>query len=548
MSIGISKTPFTNAWFSGLLFKNQWQGSVLTYSIPSGIAYFSSNYSSLNEWSKWFPLNQSQASQFRNISELFNSYIQLELVEVPDKQTYGDIRIAYTDTMGFGKLGYAYLPTPLFLNGSRPSDVAGDIWLSRQLYNRSDKPGGDLFHVMMHELGHSLGLTHPFESNSPFPSSNPQYDNFRYSVMSYDWHPSHPGAFPITPMLMDIAALQYLYGANLTHSPEDTVYQFNDIINIQTIWDPNGYNTLDFSSLTSGVSVDMNPGTFSSAGSVLTSNNNVQTGKHNLALAFGTKIDALVATNFDDVITGNFLDNYVLLGQGNDIYIYMGGMDSVMGSTDVDTIILPGPVSEWLLNDSHNSEFQHLLQSKSNTNSMIFFNNIDVFELENQRYTIDQFTSHKHDKPFIAQFMNNEDLFSSNILGQKGVILAEEAQLYRIYLGLLDRLPDQLGFNWWMNRYSQDASFDELILGFYNSKEFIQLADTNQDGLISNRELLDHLYVNVLGRDSDVEGYNWWLNTIDSQSVSHSNVIFSFTQSEEFCQMTLQTVGDFLWA
>lgn len=548
MSIRVSKTPFTNAWFSGLLYENQWQGSVLTYSIPSGIAYFSNNYSSLNEWSKWFALTQSQASQFRSISELFNSYIQLELVEVPDKQSYGDIRIAFTDTMSSGKLGYAYLPTPLFLNGSRPSDTAGDIWLSRQLYNRNENPGGELFHVMMHELGHSLSLTHPFESNFPFPRSLPQYDNFRYSVMSYDWHPSHPGAFPITPMPMDIAALQYLYGVNMNYSPEDTIYQFNDLINIQTIWDPNGHNTLDFSSLSSGISVDMNPGSFSSAGSVMTANNRIQAGVDNLALAFGTKIDALIATRFNDVIIGNLLDNNILLGQGNDIYFYMGGRDTVIGSTDLDTIVLPGSLSEWLLTDSNSSEFQYLLINTNNTNSKIHFTNIEVFEIENQRYAIDHFSSHHNDKPVIAQLLNNEDIFNSDIQGRQGIVLAEEAQLYRIYLGLLDRLPDQLGFNWWLNRYSQDASFDELILGFYNSQEFIELADSNQDGLISNRELLDHLYINVLGRDADVEGYTWWLNTIENQSVSHSNVIFSFTQSEEYILQTLQTVGDFLWA
>ena len=65
--------------------------------------------------------------------------------------------------------------------------------------------------TILHEIGHSLGLFHPFE----YPAS--QYianmDNERYTVMSYTGAASPYGyGHAVTMMALDIAALQALYG------------------------------------------------------------------------------------------------------------------------------------------------------------------------------------------------------------------------------------------------------------------------------------------------------------------------------------------------
>lgn len=547
MTSRIVKTPFTSEWFAGLLFEYQWQGSFLTYSIPFGTATFARDYSSLNEWDNWFALKPSQATQFRNLAKEVNNYIQLSFIEVADGTNYGDIRIAYTDSMSADTLGYAYLPTPRIMNRSEPSAVSGDIWLSPTLYNRSVLPGSDLHHILMHELGHALGLSHPFETNFPFPKTSPKFDHYQYSVMSYDWHPSHTGAYPVTFMPMDILALQYLYGVNLNHSPEDTIYQFNDIINIQTIWDPNGYNTLDFSALNSAVKINMNDGTFSSAGFVVTTQNRTQEGINNLALAFGTKIHEVIGSQFDDVIMGNTLDNTVYLGKGDDMYIYTSGQDYIDGEQGLNTIVLPGNFSDWQLVESNQPSFEYQLLHTDQFNQIITFSNISILQFDSETLELSTLPIENLEPTINSQLLDPQTPFTSDILGANGIIMAEEAQLYRIYLGVLDRLPDQSGFDWWLNRYNQDASFAQLIEGFYNSQEFFQIADANKDGQISNNELLNHLYINVLEREADIEGYNWWINTIQTKSVSHVEVIFSFTQSDEFVLQTLEIVGNFLW-
>src|SRR5262245_47723387 len=76
--------------------------------------------------------------------------------------------------------------------------------------------------AFMHEIGHNLGgLKHGHVLQEghgvEFPKLPFDHDSQEYSVMTYNSYPGHQTAmsqFPETPMLDDIAALQYLYGAN----------------------------------------------------------------------------------------------------------------------------------------------------------------------------------------------------------------------------------------------------------------------------------------------------------------------------------------------
>ena len=95
----------------------------------------------------------------------------------------------------------------------------------------------------MHEIGHTLGLKHGHEAqdvqnaSGAYVYTNPalpaNHDFLEYSVMTYR---SYPGGsaktvnakeFPSTPMQDDIAALQYLYGANFDYNSGNTVYTFS---------------------------------------------------------------------------------------------------------------------------------------------------------------------------------------------------------------------------------------------------------------------------------------------------------------------------------
>lgn len=73
--------------------------------------------------------------------------------------------------------------------------------------NASPSSGGLGYEVLLHEVGHMLGLSHPFETATPLPSAQ---DNTNNSVMSY----TNAGAPKSVFQSYDLLALQWIYGGD----------------------------------------------------------------------------------------------------------------------------------------------------------------------------------------------------------------------------------------------------------------------------------------------------------------------------------------------
>jgi hypothetical protein len=71
--------------------------------------------------------------------------------------------------------------------------------------NNQPTAGGAGYEVLLHEVGHALGLAHPFESPKPLPAAQ---DNTNNTVMSY----THAGPYKTTFQAYDLLALDWIYG------------------------------------------------------------------------------------------------------------------------------------------------------------------------------------------------------------------------------------------------------------------------------------------------------------------------------------------------
>jgi VCBS repeat-containing protein len=272
---------------------------------------------------------------------MYSSVANLTFTEVAETSTqHGDLRYAESDSPG---TAWAYYPST--------SAAGGDAWFNNSK-NYYDNPvmGNYAYLTMMHETGHALGLKHPHEVKGSFGAMPADHDSLEYTVMSYhsyvgsslSGYTNGTYSYPQTLMMYDIAALQEMYGANYDTNSGDTVYSWSPTTGqmfidgvgqslpggnkiFMTVWDGGGNDTYDFSNYTTNLSVDLNPGgwtTVSDTQLAYLGNGHYAAGNIANSLLYhdnpASLIENAIGGSGDDLLIGNIADNRLTGGQGND--------------------------------------------------------------------------------------------------------------------------------------------------------------------------------------------------------------------------------------
>ena len=103
----------------------------------------------------------------------------------------------------------------------------------RNTYSIGAEAGG-YDHVLVHEIGHVLGLKHPgeYDASDEKPFLSPNEENKFYTIMSYNSTLDHgdPALYEEAgPRILDVAAIQYLYGVNKSQRIGNDIYSLKDI-------------------------------------------------------------------------------------------------------------------------------------------------------------------------------------------------------------------------------------------------------------------------------------------------------------------------------
>jgi hypothetical protein len=162
--------------------------------------------------SEIFPNDQAKVDAFYTTLEAvfsqFENAANLDFIEIESGE---EETVTYTHGMSSTELSPIPHLTVRFQEGGGSHGGSGEDNLGLDLGYKHVR--SDLVYTLLHEIGHGIGLKHPFEDNSGHQTFDPQkhwpgvyeYQFSPYSVMSY-----HGGHTTLQPA--DIAALQFLYG------------------------------------------------------------------------------------------------------------------------------------------------------------------------------------------------------------------------------------------------------------------------------------------------------------------------------------------------
>ena len=246
----------------------------------------------------------------------------LTFIEVP--AGLGDIRLgaydfhfAPTDTQD--SLGFAYTPYVLdFEDGAWEEEFGGDIFISI---------GQATFDVLVHEVGHAIGLKHPFDGTTTLETS---LDDLAHTVMTYNTVGGPAKALGV----LDVQAVQYLYGGADADGTQAASWSWDQARLMLSQTGTDGSDTL------AGVAVDDRITAGGGADYVMARGgaDAIDGGDGADTLATGAGADTAFGGAGNDVIDGDDGDDSLSGGAGDDDLWGMAGADTLAGDAGDDTV------------------------------------------------------------------------------------------------------------------------------------------------------------------------------------------------------------------
>ena len=380
-TVNLTGNPDIDGILSGL----RWSGNTVSYGFPTDKADYG-DYSHLvdHDNNKATPALQiDETNGFSALSDdqqkaahaAFGEFARFTLSSAFQQTPANDadVRLGQSSAMAPRPDGS---PADAYASYPGASGLAGDVWFNPTAYN-NPLLGTRAYQTFFHEIGHALGLKHGHIADNGNGMVLPaDRDSLEFSTMTYrdyvgqdvaDGQTVAEGSAPQTFMMFDIAALQYMYGADFDIYAGNTTYRFdpssgqtfidsvgqgvpkaqdgsNSNVLFRTLWDGNGYDTYDFSAYTSNLDLDLAPGGWTDVDSVgtLQAANLGSNSAKEVQYARGQVFNALLVNGDtrslienaiggvgSDHLRGNQADNWLRGGDGNDVLEGFDGNDTL---------------------------------------------------------------------------------------------------------------------------------------------------------------------------------------------------------------------------
>ncbi len=391
--------------------------------------------------------NAAQKSAAASILSYASTVTGITFAEVSSGSSadfhFGNINISGASTSGLCRTenSYGYTTGQVLTSYNAEAYIYLDNveWAS---INTTPTAGSSGYEVLLHEIGHALGLGHPFDGSYTLPAAE---DNTSNTVMSY----TGKGGYKSTFQAYDLLALTWIYGKD-------------------GLGGSYGYNSTKGPSLSASGTSTTTTTTTTSTDPAPTSGGSKFTGT--------TGADIFVGTSGNDVF---------LPGKGNDTINGGTGYDLAVFSNAYSTYSVTSSNGVVTVKDNAGTDGTDTLTSVERLKFSDKTIALDISGNAGQVYRVYQAAfDRKPDLGGLGDWIYGMDTGMSLTTVAAGFIASTEfATLYgsapsttdlvnRLYLNVLHRTAEKAGFDYWMNQLNAGLqSRSQVLTGFSESPE-----------------------------------------------------------------------------
>lgn len=381
----------------------------------------------------------------------------------------------------------------------------GDIFLnvnSEANHLTTYAPGSAGWFLFMHEVGHVLGLKHPHDDGGTgrptltqlgLPGLDIDWATVMTYKDSYNWNDRQWD--PATPMILDVLALQYLYGKNMSTNAGDSTYQLSVVNQYGTIWDASGSDTVSAAGQSVNWSITLPHATLSS---FVDTKVGAAVPTYDLSLASPRTLFWL-AGDIENATGGN----------GNDTLIGNSAANILNGGGGIDTAVFSGVGNNYTVTKTTVSgTTTYTVKDKTGADGTDTLQNIEVLKFS--------------DKTINLQIQAQA----------KAAPAADVTRLSELYVAFFNRIPDADGLSYWIGQKVAGQSISQIADTFYNAGvQFSSL--TGFTATMSNADFVNVIYKNVLGRKdgADAGGLAYWTGKLADGSATRGDLVSTILDS-----------------
>ncbi|GAB3369003.1 DUF4214 domain-containing protein [Massilia agri] len=188
-------------------------------------------------------------------------------------------------------------------------------------------------------------------------------------------------------------------------------------------------------------------------------------------------------------------------GDGNDTFIVGAGDNAIDGGAGRDTVVYAGSMADYTIK---RSVWGFNVTTKSPSEGTDALINVERIQFSDGYKALD-------------------------VDGLTG-------QIFRLYEAALGRPAEPTGLGYWMQRMEKGASLVEIAHEFTWAPEFKEKYGSNPN----DADFLRQLYLNILDREPDPDGYAYWVGRIDDSS--REQIMVEFSESVENKAQVIGTI------